>query len=57
MQQQPRVERIIAALVRYKGARSARRRGQESRINRLLYDLWVIESPGKAPIDKNGKRE
>jgi hypothetical protein len=50
MQQRPRIERIIAALVRYNGARTARRRGQvkcdslrEAKMNAVAYNLkkWM----------------
>ncbi len=48
MQQRPRIERIIAALVRYNGARYARRRGKvtcdfQAKMNAVAYDLkkWM----------------
>ncbi len=48
MQQRPRVERIIAALVRYNGARTARRRGKvkcdfQAKMNAVAYNLkkWM----------------
>ncbi len=48
MKQRPRVERIIAALVRYNGARHARRRGQwkcdfQAKMNAVAYNLkkWM----------------
>lgn len=48
MQQRPRVERIIAALVRYNGARNARRRGKfkcdfQAKMNAVAYNLkkWI----------------
>lgn len=48
MQQRPRVERIIAALVRYNGAREARRRGKlkcdfQAKMNAVAYNLkkWM----------------
>ena len=48
MEQRPRVERIIAALVRYNGARTARRRGKvkcdfQAKMNAVAYNLkkWM----------------
>jgi hypothetical protein len=48
MQQRPRIERIIAALVRYNGARNARRRGKvkcdfQAKLNAVAYNLkkWM----------------
>ena len=48
MQQRPRVERIIAALVRYNGARTAQRRGKvkcdfQAKMNAVAYNLkkWM----------------
>jgi hypothetical protein len=48
MQQRPRIERIIAALVRYNGARHARRRGKikcdfQAKMNAVAYNLkkWM----------------
>ncbi|MCI0478376.1 MAG: transposase, partial [Anaerolineales bacterium] len=48
MKQRPRVERIIAALVRYNGARQARRRGKrkcdfQAKMNAVAYNLkkWM----------------
>jgi len=48
MKQRPRVERIIAALVRYNGARAARRRGKlkcdfQAKMNAVAYNLkkWM----------------
>jgi len=48
LKQRPRVERIIAALVRYNGARDARRRGKfkgdfQAKMNAVAYNLkkWM----------------
>ena len=48
LKQRPRVERIIAALVRYNGARNARRRGKfkcdfQAKMNAVAYNLkkWI----------------
>ena len=55
MKQRPRVERIIAALVRYNGARQARRRGKckcdfQAKMNAVGYNLkkWMrlLKEPG-----------
>jgi IS5 family transposase len=55
MKRRPKVERIIAALVRYNGARRARRRGQvkadfQAKMNATAYNLkrWLRLSPSVA---------
>jgi hypothetical protein len=55
MRRRPKVERIIAALVRYNGARQARRRGQvqadfQAKMNATAYNIkrWVRLSPSVA---------
>jgi hypothetical protein len=60
MKQRPRIERIIAALVRYNGARYARRRGKlkcdfQAKMNAVAYNLkkWMRvrgREPRPAPV-------
>jgi hypothetical protein len=62
MRQRPRIERIIAALVRYNGARTARRRGKlkcdfQAKMNAVAYNLkkWIkLRKPRKRTVPLTG---